>query len=153
ESDPLEIFTDREGEIILKKYSPIGELSEFAKQYVESMNQITGLCICITDMDQVIAVSGSGKRDIQGKSISREMGNLLENREQRLAVKGENKYIKLFTEQMEDIYGQLICPIICEGDIIGGVVILQKDEKKKMSEVEIKLGQVAACFLGRQMEQ
>ena len=55
EGDPLEIFTDREGEIILKKYSPIGELSAFAKQYAESLSQVLECLVGICDMDQVVA--------------------------------------------------------------------------------------------------
>lgn len=153
EGEPLEIFTDREGEIILKKYSPIGELSEFAKEYAESLNQVTGFCICITDMDQIIAVSGSGKRELQGKAISKELGAVLEERKQILAFPNEMKYIPLFAEKLEEIFGQVVCPIISEGDVIGSVVILQKDEKKRLSDIEVKLAQVAAGFLGRQMEQ
>lgn len=61
EGDPLEIFTDREGEIILKKYSPIGELGTLAKLYAESLAQTLGCTVCITDTDQVVAASGVGK--------------------------------------------------------------------------------------------
>ena len=72
EGTPLEIFTDREGEVILKKYSPIGELSIFAKEYVEALAQTTGMTACITDHDQVVAASGHGSREYEGKGISRE---------------------------------------------------------------------------------
>ena len=65
EGDPLEIFTDREGEVILKKYSPIGELGTLAKLYAESLAQTLGCTVCITDMDQVVAVSGSGRKELQ----------------------------------------------------------------------------------------
>ncbi|MGO5051910.1 stage V sporulation protein T [Lachnospiraceae bacterium LCP25S3_G4] len=153
EGDPLEIFTDREGEVILKKYSPIGELGEFAKQYAESLSQTTGLCVCISDIDRVIAASGSGKRELQDRVISKELENVLEERKQIIAFPEEKKYIKLFSDLVEEIYGQVICPIICEGDVVGSVIILQKDEKKKLNELEMKLAQVAAGFLGKQMEQ
>ena len=77
EGDPLEIFTDREGEIILKKYSPIGELSIFAKQYAEAMAQTTGLVAVIADRDQFIAVAGGGKKDLLAKAVSKELEELM----------------------------------------------------------------------------
>ena len=70
EGTPLEIFTDREGEIILKKYSPIGELNVFAKEYAEALAQSSGMVACITDHDQVVAAAGQGSRDYLGKAIS-----------------------------------------------------------------------------------
>ena len=73
EGDPLEIFTDKDGEIILKKYSPIGELSSFAQQYVESTAQILGCPVCVTDRDQIIAVAGISKKELLGKSLSKDL--------------------------------------------------------------------------------
>ena len=84
ESDPLEIFTDREGEIILKKYSPIGEMNTFARQYAESLCQVSGHVAVITDRDQIIAVSG-GFKTILGKELSRELEDKLEHRETLVA--------------------------------------------------------------------
>ena len=81
EGDPLEIFTDREGEIILKKYSPIGELGLFAKQYAESLAQTTGHMVCVTDRDAIIATAGGAKKDYHGKSISIQLEQLIQNRE------------------------------------------------------------------------
>lgn len=81
EGDPLEIFTDREGEIILKKYSPIGELGTLAKLYAESLSQTLGCTVCITDMDQVVSASGAGKKDLQDQFISREAEKLLQERD------------------------------------------------------------------------
>ena len=72
EADPLEIFTDREGEIILKKYSPIGEMTTFARQYAESLAQVSGHTVLIADRDQFIAAAG-GCRNLIGKPLSREM--------------------------------------------------------------------------------
>jgi len=152
ESEPLEIFTSREGEIILKKYSPIGEMTTFAKQYAESLSQVSGRVALIADRDQFIAAAGGCKMAV-GKDISNELENKLEKRESYLAVKGERNFISLFEEMPEEYAGQAICPILSEGDIIGGVILLEQDARRKMGEVEQKLIQAAAGFLGRQMEQ
>lgn len=153
ESDPLEIFTDREGEIILKKYSPIGELSTFAKQYADSLSQTIGCLVCVSDMDQIVAASGNGKKDLLEKYISEQLEEVLAERSEVLAVAGERKFIPVVAEQDGSICGEVISPIICEGDVIGSVILLTKDQKKKFGELEQKLAYCAAGFLGRQMEQ
>ena len=118
ESDPLEIFTDREGEIILKKYSPIGEMNTFAKQYAESLAQVSGRTALIADRDQFIAVAG-GYKNFLGKSIGRELEEKLNKREMVIASKGDSNFIPL-TQEVTDVFEQeAICPVICEGDIIG----------------------------------
>ena len=153
EGDPLEIFTDREGEIILKKYSPIGELSSFARQYAESLSQTMGCLVCVSDMDQLIAAAGAGKKELQEKYLSRPLQKILEDREQVVAAAGDKKFVKIINDQEEDYEYEAICPIICEGDVIGGVILLAKDAKKKFGELEQKVAACAAGFLGRQMEQ
>lgn len=153
EGDPLEIFTDREGEIILKKYSPIGELGQFAKQYAESLAQVSGLMVCITDRDAVISAAGGAKKDYMGKAISQELEQLIQERENIQAAAGDRKYVQIIDEEMEECFAQTICPILCEGDAIGSVVLFSKDPKARMGEVEQKLSMAAANFLGRQMEQ
>lgn len=152
EGDPLEIFTDREGEIILKKYSPIGELGTLARQYSESLAQTMGCTVCITDNDQIVAVSGSGKKDLQDQYISKELEKAIQSREQVLATVDNSKYISVVTGE-NNFKEEVICPILCEGDAIGAVVMLGKDEKKKFGELEQKVAMSAASFLGRQMEQ
>lgn len=151
EGDPLEIFTDREGEIILKKYSPIGELSQFAKQYADSIGQTTGHIVAITDKDQFIAVTGSAKKDWISKPISKELENVINERETVIAYKDEKGFIKVNSDD-DDITSQAISPIICEGDAIGAVLILSKEAKTKFSDTEVKIAATAASFLGRQME-
>ncbi len=153
EGDPLEIFTDRQGEIILKKYSPIGEMSIFAKEYAESLASTLGCTVCITDLDQVVAAAGYGKKELQDKFISKRLENALSSREQILASYGDKKYVPLTEETGEDFAAQVVHPIICEGDVLGSVVLLDKNDKKRMSETEQKLALCAANFLGRQMEQ
>lgn len=152
ESDPLEIFTDREGEIILKKYSPIGEMSTFAKQYAESLSQVSGHIALIADRDQFIAVSG-GYKQVLGKSISKELEEKINNRETLIASKGDRNFITVMAEGNDEYVHEAISPIICEGDVIGAVVLVENDNKSKMGEVEQKLVLSAAGFLGRQMEQ
>ena len=153
EGTPLEIFTDREGEIILKKYSPIGELGPFAKQYAESLAQTTGLTVCVCDRDQVIAVAGGSRRDLLGKNISKQLETVIEDRENILVDNKEYKYISVTEGDNEELFGQAISPIICEGDAIGAVVILGKEARRMLVETEKKLAISAAGFLGKQMEQ
>ena len=151
ESDPLEIFTDREGEIILKKYSPIGEMNTFAKQYAESLCQVSGHIALIADRDQSIAVSG-GMKGLMGKTVSKELEEKMNARETVIASKGDKTFIPLTQEKTDDFLQEAICPIICEGDVIGVVARVSNNEKGKMGEVEQKLIQSASGFLGRQME-
>lgn len=152
ESDPLEIFTDREGEIILKKYSPIGEMSTFAKQYAESLAQVSGHTALIADRDQFIAVSG-GCKNLLGKAVGRELEDKINNRELVMASKSDRSFISISAEGSEEFAHEAIAPIICEGDVIGAVILVENDEKGKLGEVEQKLVLSAAGFLGRQMEQ
>ena len=108
EGTPLEIFTDREGEIILKKYSPIGELGAFAGQYAESLAQTTGLTVCVCDRDQVIAVSGGSRKELLGKNISRQLETVIEDRENILVDNKEYKYIQITDNDREDFTLSLI---------------------------------------------
>lgn len=149
--DPLEIYTDREGQIILKKYSPVGELGEFARQYAESLAQTTGNVICITDRDQIIAVSGGSRKDMLMKPISTQLENLIEERENITATRDERRFVPI-TQGEEEFQAQAISPIICEGDAIGSVIITTKEPKKHFGETEQKLTLSAAGFLGKQME-
>ncbi len=151
EGDPLEIFTDREGEIILKKYSPIGELGDFARQYAEALAQTTGNIICITDRDQIIAVSGGSKKDMLMKPISEQLENLIDGRENVMATREERRFVPI-TQGEEEFQAQAISPIICEGDAIGSVIITTKEPKTRFGETEQKLTSSAAGFLGKQME-
>lgn len=153
EGDPLEIFTDREGEIILKKYSPIGELGQFAKQYADSLAQTTGHIVAITDKDQFIAVAGSTKKDLMTKGITHDLEEVINERESVIASRDDKNFVKIMNEDDSEYSYQVICPIISEGDAIGSVILLSKDAKIKFGELEIKLASTAAAFLGRQMEQ
>ncbi|HHU74216.1 MAG TPA: AbrB/MazE/SpoVT family DNA-binding domain-containing protein, partial [Clostridiales bacterium] len=98
EGDPLEIFTDREGEIILKKYSPIGELGQFAKQYADALAQSTGHIIAITDKDQFIAVAGSTKKELLSKGISHDLEEVINERENVIASREDKNFVKIINE-------------------------------------------------------
>jgi len=153
EGDPLEIFTDKEGEVILKKYSPIGELSEFASQYAESLNKASGHITCIADRDSIIAVSGASKKDFLDKSISPDLERIMEEKTTLVVKSPEDKPIQVVSGDGANYTAQVISPIISEGDPIGAVIFLSTDSGVTMGEVEAKLVQTAAGFLGKQMEQ
>lgn len=153
EGDPLEIYTGTTGEIILKKYSPIGELGAFAKEYAESLAQNAGHITCIVDKDQIIAVSGGNRKDFMEKHISGEMEAVLNSRSTLIAQRSDSDFVPILEDEPEkELYNhELITPIISEGDVLGAVVLLS--DTHKMGEVEGKLAQTAAGFLGKQMEQ
>lgn len=153
EGSPLEIFTDREGQIILKKYSPIGELSEFATEYAETLAKTTGHIACITDKDTVIAVSGGPKKELLEKGISKDLEKVMEDKEAYISNENNNVSIPVTqNENNEKKNSQVVYPIISDGDSIGSVILISKDENTKMSEVEQKVVQSAASFLATQME-
>lgn len=152
EGTPLEIFTDREGEIILKKYSPMVELTAFASQYADAMAQSTGLMVCITDRDQVIAVSGGSRKEYLQKPVSRQLEALIGERQTVTAGKDDRGFIKIISEEPEGVTAQVIAPIICEGDAIGAVALLSREPRARFADAELKLVLTAAGFLGRQME-
>jgi len=152
EGDPLEIFTDREGEIILKKYSPIGELGTFARDFAETLSATSGHITCIVDKDQIIAVSGGSKKDFLDKNISPDLEKAINQRNTLSASRSDSTFVPVLEEDSPDSYSnEYIAPIIAEGDVLGAVILLSPD--KKMGEVEGKLAMNAANFLGKQMEQ
>lgn len=151
EGDPLEIFTNRDGEVMLKKYSPIGELSTFAQTYADSMAQQMGFTAVICDRDQVIAASGQEKKSLQGQNINKGLEQMIEERKNILARKGEKEFIDIVNQHL-DFGAQAASTIICEGDAIGAVVLLDAQNNSTFSENELKMVTVAADFLGKQME-
>lgn len=155
EGDPLEIFTDKEGEVILKKYSPIGELGDFASQYAESLHKTSGHITCITDRDTIIAVSGASKKEFLEKSLSSDLERVIEEKTTLVVKSAEDRAISIIADEGNDrkYTSQVVSPIISEGDPIGAVILLSTDPSIRMGEVEAKLAQSAAGFLGKQMEQ
>lgn len=148
EGDPLEIFTDREGEVILKKYSPIGELGEFATEYADSLNETLGHISCIADKDSIIAVAGAPKKQLINKQISTSIENAMSER--KMVVFNEPCYL---TSDEDINYGSaIIAPIIASGDAVGAVILATKESDVKMGNLETKLAETAAGFLAKQME-
>ena len=150
EGDPLEIYTSREGEVIFKKYSLMGELDDFAAQFCETLSKTSGAISAVTDRDAVIAVAGGGKRELLGKRISTALEQIMEDRriyqrtgdEARIAVlDGVDKYT-----------AGVAAPIICEGDVLGLVLFVEDGEGVSTGETEYKLAQTIAAFLGKHME-
>lgn len=155
EGDPLEIFTDREGGVILKKYSPIGELSDFSKEYAESLQQSIGHIVLIADKDAIISASGAPKKDYLEKKVSTELERAMEDRKTVLLGEGNTKSIPIYDDEEHEgkYFGQIVSPIVSEGDAIGAVIIVSKQQGEKLGELEMKLAETASAFLGKQMEQ
>lgn len=153
EGDPLEIFTDREGQVILKKYSPIGELNEFSNEYCEALHDNTSHIAIISDRDNIIAIAGGSKKEYLEKRISPELERIIESKEM-FSTDSDNKPIKIFyeDENSENYSSQVIASIVMQGDPIGSIILVSKEEDTKMDEMEIKLLQTAAGFLSKQME-
>ena len=147
EGEPLEIFTNREGGIVLKKYSPIGELAAFAKEYVEAVAQVAKCTVCVTDRDRIVAVAGPGKKDYAGKSIHRELLEAIEDRRTILATDAEPDF-----SQVTEVFSEAAATILAEGDAIGMVLLLSRDTERIFGDFEQKMAICGANFLGRQME-
>jgi AbrB family transcriptional regulator (stage V sporulation protein T) len=149
EGDPLEIFVDRDGEVILKKYSPISELGHFAQEYAESLFDSLKIPVLICDRDDVIAVAGESKKDYLNKMIGSDVTEAIENR--NLLLKTEKEKIELLEGKELELDGYCLSPIIANGDPIG-CVFLFSSNGEKISDVEAKVAETASVFLGKQME-
>jgi len=149
EGDPLEIFVAREGEVILKKYSPISELGQFAVEYVEALYDSIHFPVFICDRDEIIAVSGDSKKDYLNINIGSTVEDAIENRENMLE-EGPST-IELIRGKEEEVNGHVVTSIIANGDPIGAVIMVAR-EKERLTDVEHKVAETAANFLGKQME-
>ena len=151
EGDPLEIYTDREGEVIFKKYSPIGELASFAAQYAETLQRTCGMAILVTDRDAVIAAAGVSKKEYLERKVSDALEDVMETRG-FYSCRGQERYPAI--EDGGSHYISCAMPILAEGDIVGAVCSLRHHEggEALSEEIEAKLIMTAASFLGKQME-
>ena len=151
EGDPLEIFTDRDGEVIFKKYSPIGELTAFAAQYAETLHKTCDLSVVICDRDSVVACAGVSKKEYADKALSEGLERVCEGRSMYVRREGDEKMAPLSDGGSH--YITCAMPIISEGDVVGCVAALASNEADLFPDsVETKLIQTAAGFLGRQLE-
>ena len=148
EGDPLEIYTSVGGEVIFKKYSPIGEMSEFASMYAESLAQATSFPVIICDRDHCVAASGISKKEVLERRVTAALEDIMEQRrsvsfdggEQHPALEGVKHGIRVGV------------PIVSAGDVSGAVVLMSDESGASASDSDIKLANVAASFLGKQME-
>ena len=148
EGDPLEIYTDAGGEVIFKKYSPIGELSTFASQYADALLKGTQLAVVICDRDRCVAAAGLPKREVLERRNSVALEDIMQSR----------RFFTARGEQINALDGvdRRICvaaPIISAGDVTGAVALLSTESAETPTETDMKLVQVAAGFLGKQMEE
>ena len=153
EGDPLEIFTDRDGEVILKKYSPIGELSSFAKEYTDALSQVLGHTALICDKDTVVAASGQGRKEMVDKPIHKDIEQLIESRKKTLVNAGEGATVNLLAhaDDAEQYTAQVVIPVVVQGDAIGAIALVSKEAGVHMGTTEMKVAETAAGFIGRQM--
>lgn len=151
EGDPLEIYTDTDGEVIFKKYSPIGELSGFSTQYAEVLTRISGWPTLICDRDHIVAVAGVPKKEYLERRITPVIEEMMEARRSYSASVGPSGAIQ--PVEGLDRAAAIFFPIIASGDVTGGVIMLFDDKNAIPQDAEIKLAQTAAAFLGKQMEE
>ena len=153
EGDPLEIYTDRDGEVIFKKYSPIGELNAFATEYADTLQKTCGMPVFVCDRDVIISVSGASKREYLERKISRALEEIIDSR--TIYVRESGKETIPLTDDGSH-YVSAAMPIISEGDIVGCILTAWQydtpEEDKISLNIEAKLIQTAGIFLGKQME-
>ena len=150
EGDPLEIYTEKDGGVIFRKYSPMGDLQEFAAQMCESIGSATGHIAAVADRDSIIALHGAPKRELMDKPNSPELERLMEQRRNYLYKTGDTP---IFAADGADKY-QLgaAAPILSQGDLMGCVMLLLGEGDGPLAEADQGLTKIAAGFLGRQME-
>ena len=149
EGDPLEIFTDKDGELIFKKYSPIGELGDFAGQLCDSLRRSTDAIAAVCDRDAVIAIAGGGRRELLEKPISPRLSEILEERALYRHSGGSGVIV---SDSDEKFIVSVAAPVISEGDVMGGVLFVAPKDAPPAGEIECRLAQTVAAFLGKQME-
>ena len=151
EGDPLEIYTGTEGEVVLKKYSPMGEIHQNAMRLVQVLTKQAKALAIITDKDQVIAVAGNKKSLYEQKGISKELEKAIRDRARYNTKRGQTLFIPVIEDDPTEANEQIICTILSQGDAIGAI-ILYGAEMDKFGEIEQRLALCCADFLGCQLE-
>lgn len=147
--DPLEIYTDKDGEVIFKKYSPIGELSDFAAQICDSLHKSTDAIAAVCDRDTVIAISGGARRELMDKRISAELEHIMEGRS---TYRYDGSSSISVSDSADNFCVSVAAPVISEGDVMGCVMFVSPRNSAPCTDIEYKLAQTVASFLGKQME-
>ena len=150
EGDPLEIYTEKDGGVIFRKYSPMGDLQEFAASICESIGANTGHIAAVADRDSIIALHGAPKRELMDKPNSQALERLMEQRKNYRYLAGENPIRAC--ETSDKYHLGVAAPILSQGDLMGCVMLLLEEHQKPLAEADQKLAQTVAGFLGRQME-
>ncbi|MBR1779310.1 MAG: AbrB/MazE/SpoVT family DNA-binding domain-containing protein [Clostridia bacterium] len=151
EGDPLEIYTDAQGEVIFKKYSPIGELSKFADTYCEVLAKMANFPTIVSDRDHVVAAAGIPKKEYLERRITSPLEELMDSRKSFILSKSEESSFYPIEGINRSVV--IVYPIIAAGDAIGAILMLSNKEKALPTEVEAKIAQTAAMFIGKQMEE
>ena len=151
EGDPLEIFTEKDGEVVFKKYSPVGELSPFAVQYADVLARACNMTVLVCDRDHVIAAAGPNRKDFYERRVSAALDEVMEGRQTYVAQAGSAH--RLQPVETLTRYAAVASPIIAGGDVGGAVCLIQPESGTIPSEGDVRLAQVAAAFLGKQMEE
>lgn len=151
EGDPLEIYTEKDGGVIFRKYSPMGELQDFAAQICDSIGKNTGRIAAVSDRDGIIALSGAPRRDLMDKRNSKDLEGLMNARKSYRYRPGEAKFLP--TDSTERYHVGVAAPILSQGDLMGCVMLLLDENESPMEESDRQLAQTVAGFLGQQMEQ
>ena len=150
EGDPLEIYTEKDGGVIFRKYSPMGDLQDFAAQMCEAIGSSTGHVAAVSDRDAIIALSGAPKRELLDKPNSEELARLMEQRKNYLYASGEARIPA--SDGADKYHLGAAAPILSQGDLMGCVMLLLGEGDTPLTEQDQRLAQTAASFLGKQME-
>ncbi len=149
EGDPLEIFTDTGGEVVFKKYSPVGEMGAFASQYAEVLYRACGRPVIICDRDAITAVAGVPKKELPSRQVSASLEALIDTRRTQILPQDA----PAVAPSDDTAHRISVCaPIVGAGDISGAVCLLYGEDGQPPNDGDIRLTQVAAAFLGKQLE-
>lgn len=155
EGDPLEIYTDHDGEVVLKKYSPIGEIASIAKDYTDSLYRSLGHVALISDRDMIVSCSGTTRKDLMDKGLSGDIERLIAQRQTvRLNAADGARMLMVTPEDDASAYtAQIVAPILSDGDVIGSLILLSRENGVRMTDIDQKVAETTAGIVGRQMEQ
>ena len=155
EGDPLEIYTDHDGEVVLKKYSPIGEIASIAKDYTDSLYRSLGHVALISDRDMIVSCSGTTRKDLMDKGISGDIERIIAQRQVVRLNAADGAHMLMITpdDDAAAYTAQIVAPILSDGDVIGSLILLSRENGVRMSDIDQKVAETTAGIVGRQMEQ